>query len=63
VFCQVFADIQSVLQDSERRAVEAQPENEEENPYIAMAKQQEEKREGKRKKLLAMEAGGVAKKK
>ncbi len=59
---EVFQDIQSVLQDSERKAVESQPENEEENPYIAMAKQQEEKREGKRKKLLAMEAG-VAKKK
>jgi hypothetical protein len=62
LFYKVFTDIQSVLVEEEQKAMLSRPEHVEENPYLAMAKQQDEKREAKRKKLLAQEAGVKAKK-
>lgn len=49
------ADMNTRLNELEWKALDAQAENEEENPYLAMAKQQDEKLEAKRKKMLAME--------
>lgn len=51
----LFGEIAFVLQEIEQGALENQAENDEENPYLAMAKQQEEKLEAKRKKMIAME--------
>merc|ERR1712000_472321 len=52
----LFMEVQSVIEEMESNSAMTLPENEEENPYLAMAKQQEEKLEAKRKKMLAMEA-------
>lgn len=58
----LFQEVQNVIEDMETRNNESLPENEEENPYLAMAKQQEEKLEAKRKKMLAMEGARKGKK-
>jgi hypothetical protein len=51
----LFSEVAGVIEEMENQSVQSMPENEEENPYIAMAKQQEEKLEAKRRKMLAME--------
>ena len=52
----LFLEVANVVEEMDNLAVDQMPENDEENPYLAMAKQQEEKLEAKRKKMLAMEA-------
>lgn len=54
----VRAALNAQLEEMEWLALDKQPESAEENPYLAMAKQQEEKAEAKRKKMLAMERMG-----
>ena len=52
----LFLEVTNVIDLMEQHSAQTMPENDEENPYLAMAKQQEEKLEAKRKKMLAMEA-------
>lgn len=49
------AELKQALEILEMRAVEKEAENMDENPYHALAKQQAEKLEAKRKKMIAME--------
>lgn len=48
-------ELKQALDILEMRAVEKEAENEDENPYVALAKQQAEKLEAKRKKMIAAE--------
>lgn len=50
----LYEQLQGALTDLEWAALQAQPENDEENPYVALAKQQAEKLEAKRKKVCCV---------